>query len=62
MSSRPSPVPADRPKSTLFCPECGHESAPDGDWVVSVDGRHRRYACPECDAVVEHRPRFAAVA
>ncbi|MFB6140873.1 MAG: hypothetical protein ABEJ26_10610 [Halosimplex sp.] len=22
------------PKATLFCPTCGHESAPTGDWAV----------------------------
>ena len=45
-------------KGVLFCPECGHESEPEGDWLrdESVDGT--RYACPTCGAVVLTQPAF----
>lgn len=62
MSSRPAPVPADRPKATLFCPDCGHESVVDGDWVVRDEGSRRRYVCPACGATVERRAAAAAPA
>lgn len=49
-------------KAVLSCPDCGHESPPDGDWVVAEerrDGRrHDVYRCPDCDATVTDRPRF----
>ena len=41
-----------RPKDTLFCPACGHESPADGDWQVRADGA---LACPACAARVTRR-------
>lgn len=65
--TRPDPSP-DRDgrsgrKAVLTCPDCGHESPPDGDWDVreeSADDYEREtYRCPDCDATVTRRPRFA---
>lgn len=51
------PRPADC-KSTLFCPECGHESVIDGDWVVEDDHdqRVRDVSCPRCSTHITGRP------
>ena len=48
------------PKSTLFCPDCGHRSRPDGDWrTVRTDGE-TRLLCPDCGTVVTvRRGRFS---
>lgn len=61
---------AARPKSVLFCPICGHESAIDDDWLVTevdapvgsddaeraaTDGGRREFVCPDCEAVVTVR-------
>jgi DNA-directed RNA polymerase subunit RPC12/RpoP len=46
------------PKATLFCPECGHRSRYDGDWLVTETDSGRRYRCPECRATVTVRPTF----
>ena len=48
-------------KSVLFCQNCGHESAIDGDWrIANVDRQTRRekaiYTCPECARTVAARP------
>lgn len=44
-----------RRKSVLVCPDCDHESAPTGDWVVSE--RHDRtvYDCPDCGTTITTR-------
>jgi len=36
------------PKTTLFCPDCGHPSRYDGDWRVVESGSGARYLCPTC--------------
>lgn len=51
-----------KPKTTLFCPECGHESDVAGDWIVR-DGRNgkdtdeRTHTCPVCETTIESRRR-----
>ncbi|WP_135534955.1 MULTISPECIES: hypothetical protein [Halostella] len=49
-------------KAILVCPECGHESPPDGDWDVREENHENRvretYSCPVCGATVTTRPRF----
>ncbi|MFB6107270.1 MAG: hypothetical protein ABEJ82_00310 [Haloplanus sp.] len=61
-----SPAPSDSPdevcdmppdrKAVLFCPECGHESALDGDWRLRTTADRRRVRCPDCGTVVDDRP------
>lgn len=61
---------AERAKSVLFCPLCGHESAIDDDWLVSEveesvhgdgaglasgDDARREFVCPTCETVVTVR-------
>ncbi|WP_123537943.1 phage terminase large subunit family protein [Halosimplex salinum] len=53
-----------RRKATLFCPECGHESAPTGDWIVresetaaSESAGEAAYECPDCGTVITTRNR-----
>ena len=46
------------PKSTLFCPDCGHQSRYDGDWSLVETACETRYLCPDCDRVITIRPRF----
>ena len=57
-------VPTDS-KAVLFCPDCGNESPPDGDWMVveeRADGRSRHvYGCPDCGRVIESRRLFDPV-
>ncbi|PSQ33157.1 hypothetical protein BRD09_01720 [Halobacteriales archaeon SW_10_68_16] len=36
-------------KTTLFCPDCGHQSRLDGDWQVLDEAGPVRYRCPECE-------------
>ena len=36
-------------KTTLFCPDCGHQSRPGGDWEVLGGAGRVRYRCPECE-------------
>ena len=36
------------PKSTLFCPDCGHESDATGDWTVSEETAETVISCPDC--------------
>lgn len=48
-----------RPKATLFCPECGHESPADGDWDVRQRGTRDQLACPQCATTVTARPSTA---
>ncbi|MFC6988488.1 hypothetical protein ACFQJD_06765 [Haloplanus sp. GCM10025708] len=56
-TSDPDPPPArDAPaKSTLFCPDCGHQSRSDGDWNLVESARETRYLCPECEYTVTSR-------
>lgn len=56
--TRSSPPPCSPPKATLFCPECGHRSRYDGDWLLTETDGQRRYRCPECRATVTVRPTF----
>jgi transposase len=48
-------------KATLFCPECGHASAPDGDWRVTERRSRRIYECPTCDHTLDSRRRYDPV-
>jgi predicted RNA-binding Zn-ribbon protein involved in translation (DUF1610 family) len=65
---RPPPDGGTRRKTTLYCPDCDHESAIDGDWRVehaTVDGRDRDravFSCPECGTVIARRPARLALA
>jgi len=45
--------PAD--KMTLYCPECGHESRINGDWIIHVLTDSLTYECPNCEAVIDSR-------
>lgn len=63
MSNEPSRSRPDAnrpPKTVLICPECGHESPIDGDWVrdreSSADGSQTVYTCPDCGTVISRRP------
>ncbi|EMA44155.1 phage terminase large subunit family protein [Halococcus saccharolyticus] len=63
---RPPPDGGTWRKTTLYCPDCGHESTIDGDWHVehtTDDDRDRAaYICPECGAVIARRPTRLAIA
>jgi transcription elongation factor Elf1 len=43
------------PKAVLFCPDCGHESAATGDWVVDEREGRCVYRCPDCGAEIATR-------
>lgn len=43
-------------KNVLVCPDCGHESASDGDWRVRATADGAVYACPACGTDVATRP------
>ena len=47
-----------RSKTTLFCPECGHESDADGDWLVEETPARETHTCPVCAATIEVRTRL----
>jgi predicted RNA-binding Zn-ribbon protein involved in translation (DUF1610 family) len=47
-----------RRKTVLFCPECGHESAITGGWIVSYDTGREVYECPSCGATVITQTRL----
>jgi len=51
-----------RRKAVLFCPDCGHVSHVDGDWVRRESAGRTSYVCPDCGAVVVSQPAFAAAA
>jgi len=53
--SSPSAADTSDRKATLFCQDCGHASAVDGDWTVRTVGERRRLRCPECRSVVDER-------
>ncbi len=42
-------------KMTLYCPDCGHESRIDGDWLVHVLADSLIYECTTCGAVIDSR-------
>jgi hypothetical protein len=44
------------PKATLFCPDCGHQSRYDGDWMVVECRGGTHYRCPDCHAQITTRP------
>ncbi|MDS0222505.1 hypothetical protein NDI54_14265 [Haloarcula sp. S1AR25-5A] len=48
------------PKATLFCPDCGHQSRYDGDWIVVETHRGTHYRCPDCHTELTSRARHAA--
>ncbi|WP_336338155.1 hypothetical protein [Haloarcula brevis] len=43
------------PKATLFCPDCGHRSRYDGDWVVVERRNGTHYRCPDCHEQITTR-------
>lgn len=45
--------PAD--KATLYCPECGHDSRINGDWIIHVLADSLTYECPICESVIDSR-------
>jgi len=47
-------------KSTLFCPECDHESPADGDWTTVRAGRQVHYLCPDCRTEITVRSAESA--
>jgi predicted RNA-binding Zn-ribbon protein involved in translation (DUF1610 family) len=58
MGMTPSTSTAERQppdKATLHCPECGHESRINGDWIIRVRADSLTYACPNCDTVIDSR-------
>ena len=47
---------AERPrKTTLFCPDCDHQSPADGDWTRIRGGQRVHYLCPDCRTEVTVR-------
>jgi predicted RNA-binding Zn-ribbon protein involved in translation (DUF1610 family) len=42
-------------KATLYCPDCGHESHINGDWVIDVLADSTTYECPECGTEIDSR-------
>jgi predicted RNA-binding Zn-ribbon protein involved in translation (DUF1610 family) len=42
-------------KATLYCPDCGHESRINGDWLIDVHTDSLTYECPNCGAVIDSR-------
>lgn len=49
------PPPQTRSKTSLFCPDCGHESAVTGDWTAEATEDSLQLRCPDCDTVVQQR-------
>jgi hypothetical protein len=45
-----------RPKATLFCQTCGHESSVWDDWDVRSTAGRTTTSCPECGTTVDERP------
>jgi len=44
-----------RPKTVLFCPECGHESGLHGDWILDDDAVRPTRICPVCETALGTR-------
>lgn len=42
-------------KATLFCPDCGHESRINGDWLIQVHTASTSYECPACGTIIDTR-------
>jgi predicted RNA-binding Zn-ribbon protein involved in translation (DUF1610 family) len=42
-------------KAMLYCPDCGHESRINGDWIIDVRADSLTYECPNCEAVIDSR-------
>ncbi|MFC6872380.1 hypothetical protein [Halobellus marinus] len=42
-------------KATLYCPDCGHESRINGDWLLEVRPDSVDYGCPECGTTIDSR-------
>lgn len=55
--SRARPPDTDR-KAVLFCPDCGHRSLVNGDWIVEddTDEQVRDVVCPDCSEHLTSRP------
>ena len=49
------PPPGTRSKTSLFCPDCGHESPVTGDWTIEATEPNFALRCPDCDALVQQR-------
>jgi uncharacterized protein YlaI len=43
-------------KTTLFCPDCHHQSRMDGDWRVVEETGTAHYICPDCETEIAVRP------
>lgn len=52
MNPSPTPPAPSRRKATLFCPDCGHESAVGGDWLVHEAPGRDSVQCPDCGMVL----------
>lgn len=62
--SVPVPIDGEPPsKTTLYCPDCGHENPPNGDWQErecrTDDGLRRVLSCPVCGTDVISQPVLA---
>jgi predicted RNA-binding Zn-ribbon protein involved in translation (DUF1610 family) len=58
MEMTPSTATSERQQSdkvTLYCPECGHESRINGDWLIHVLADSLIYECPDCGVVIDSR-------
>jgi predicted RNA-binding Zn-ribbon protein involved in translation (DUF1610 family) len=51
----PSPEQQTTTKSTLYCPDCSHESRINGDWTISALSDLTTYECPDCGALIDSR-------
>jgi predicted RNA-binding Zn-ribbon protein involved in translation (DUF1610 family) len=48
-------------KATLFCPDCGHDSCINGDWIIHVLADSLSYECPHCGTIIDSRQREHAL-
>lgn len=48
-------------KATLFCPDCGHDSCINGDWIIHVLADSLAYECPHCETIIDSRRRQHAL-
>ncbi|WP_394739867.1 hypothetical protein [Natronococcus roseus] len=49
--------PPDGGKTTLYCWGCDHASPVGGDWVREPRGEEIALVCPDCETVLDERPR-----